>query len=56
RIFEPLVRLHGKSEFAGNGLGLALVKRVAENHGGVVYAEGSGEKGTRIVLIIPDKP
>jgi signal transduction histidine kinase len=54
KIFEPFVRLHGKSDYPGNGLGLAIVKRVAENHGGIVYAEGNREKGSRIIFIIPE--
>lgn len=53
RIFHPMVRLHGKSEFPGNGLGLALVKKIIENHKGVVSAEASPGKGTRIMLILP---
>ena len=52
-IFHPLVRLNGKSAYAGNGLGLALVKRIIDNHQGFVYAGGSREKGACIILIIP---
>jgi len=54
KIFEPLVRLHGRSEFAGNGLGLAWVKRIIENHGGIAYAEGNRAIGARIILVIPE--
>ncbi len=53
-IFQPLVRLHGKAAFAGNGLGLALVKRIADNHQGRVYAEKNNEGGARIILVLPE--
>jgi len=56
KIFQPLVRLHGKSGFPGNGLGLALVKKIAENHKGIVYAEGQPGEGARFILIIPENP
>lgn len=54
KVFQPMVRLHGKSEYPGNGLGLAIVKRIIDNHNGIVYAVGNGEKGARIILIIPE--
>jgi signal transduction histidine kinase len=54
RIFQPLARLHGRSGYAGNGLGLALVKRIVDNHGGLVYAESNPGEGTRLHLILPE--
>lgn len=54
RIFQPLVRLHGKSTFRGNGLGLAIVKKIISNHHGVVYAGDYDNAGTQIILIIPE--
>lgn len=55
RIFNPLVRLQGKSEYPGNGLGLAIVKKVAENHQGMIYAEDNNGEGLKVVLLIPEK-
>jgi signal transduction histidine kinase len=53
KIFRPFVRLNGKSEFEGNGIGLAVGKRIAGNHQGVLYAEGRENEGARFILIIP---
>lgn len=53
RIFYPFVRLHGKSEYEGNGIGLALCRKIAENHRGIIYAESREDTGSRFVLIIP---
>ena len=52
RLFEPLIttRPHG------NGLGLALVRRVAERHGGTVSHEPRPGGGTRFVLRLPTSP
>jgi signal transduction histidine kinase len=54
RIFEPFVRLNGKSAFIGNGLGLAVARRIAENHGGVLYARGEENAGAKFFIILPE--
>ncbi len=49
RLFEPLIT----TKEHGNGLGLALVKRVAERHGGTVHHEPRAGGGTRFTLRLP---
>lgn len=53
RIFEVFQRLHGRSEYKGTGIGLAIVKKIAENHGGTITAEGSLGKGATFRLYLP---
>lgn len=53
KIFRPFVRLHGKSAYGGNGIGLALCRKIIENHQGIIYADGNENTGARFVLIIP---
>jgi signal transduction histidine kinase len=53
KIFRPFVRLHGKSKFGGNGMGLAICKKIVENHHGVMYANSNEKEGTRFVLVLP---
>lgn len=54
RVFEAFYRPAGRSESAGGwGLGLALVRQIAERHGGTVSCEAGKEKGARFVVDLP---
>lgn len=54
KIFKPFQRLHGRSAYTGNGLGLAICKKIINNHGGKIYAEGNENSGARFILILPE--
>ncbi len=53
RIFEVFQRLHGKNEYNGTGIGLSIVKRIVENHNGVITAKGELNKGAEFDIYIP---
>ena len=53
RIFGKFKRLHGREEFPGTGIGLALVKRIVEQHGGVVGIEDAPLGGSRFWFTLP---
>jgi len=53
RIFQVFQRLHGKSEYPGSGIGLAICKKILEYHHGLIYAENIPDTGARFVFILP---
>ena len=55
RIFEVFQRLHGKKEYQGTGIGLAIVKKIVENHAGIITAKGEVDKGATFDIYIPDQ-
>jgi signal transduction histidine kinase len=53
RIFEVFQKLHGKEVYAGTGIGLAIVKKIVENHNGIITATSELSKGARFDIYIP---
>jgi PAS domain S-box-containing protein len=54
RIFEVFQRLNTESEFAGTGIGLAIVKKIVENHKGIITANGEKDKGATFDIYLPE--
>ena len=53
KIFEVFQRLHGKEEYAGTGIGLSIVKKIVDNHSGIVTATSQLNKGATFDIYIP---
>jgi len=53
RIFEVFQRLHTKETYTGTGIGLAICKRIVNNHSGIIIASGDLAKGAKFDIYIP---
>ncbi len=53
RIFQMFQRLHGKSEYNGSGVGLAIVRKVVQNHNGHIAAESVQGQGATFKILFP---
>ena len=53
RIFTPFKRLHGRGEYEGTGMGLAICQRIVERHGGDITASSTPGEGTTFTVLLP---
>lgn len=53
RIFNAFERLHSRDQYEGNGLGLALCRKIAKRHNGTITAVGEKDKGAEFTVTLP---
>ncbi|MEP6803925.1 MAG: ATP-binding protein, partial [Flavobacterium sp.] len=53
RVFEMFQQLNNKADYKGTGIGLAIVKKIVENHNGIIKATGKNGQGAKFDIYIP---
>ena len=53
KIFEVFQRLHIKEDYPGTGIGLAIVKKIVQNHNGIITADSTPNEGATFVIYLP---
>jgi len=53
KIFQLFQRLHGRNDYPGTGIGLAIIKKIIENHKGAIRAKGKSGEGATFDIYIP---
>jgi signal transduction histidine kinase len=53
KIFELFRRLQGKHDYSGTGIGLAICKKIVQNHGGYITAQGVKDGGAVFHIFVP---
>lgn len=54
-IFQPFQRLHGRNQYKGTGIGLAICRKIVEHHGGTIHAFSAPGDGATFVVLLPKR-
>lgn len=56
KIFEPFQRLHARGQYEGTGIGLSIVQKIVQNHGGTIAVRSEPSNGAKFTVKLPPKP